>query len=87
MSQLSVPSSPQMQFLLKDPSVTKPIARAYPALTAVVAQIQRDVVTAENAPTVGHNILALKQVCDMLEIFSAAGAVVLKEEEAKDSKK
>lgn len=87
MSQLSVPPSPQMQFLLKDPSITKPIARAFPALREVIAQTQRDVVTADNASTVGHNILALKQVCDMFDMFAAAGTVALKEEESKESKK
>lgn len=87
MSQLSVPTSPQMQFLLNDASVTKPIARAYPALQTIIAQIQRDVVTADNATFIGHNVLALKQICDMFDTFAAAGAVALKEEESKETKK
>lgn len=85
MSQLSVPESPQMQFLLKDKTMLRQIARAMPAIDAIMFQINLDVATAENAANLGHDILALKRVRDIFLMFSLGGEILLKED-AKNQK-
>jgi len=81
MSQLSVPRSPQMEFLLKNPTMLKQIARAFPAIESILFQINLDVATPENAAHVGHDILALKRVRDIFEMFALGGQVILQKEE------
>lgn len=83
MSQLSVPRSPQMEFLLKDPTLNKMIARAFPAIDRLLFQINLDVATSENAANLGHDILALKRIRDIFEMFALGGQVILKKEEQK----
>ena len=86
MSQLSVPRSPQMEFLLKNPTLLKQIARAFPAIESILFQINLDVATPDNAATLGHDILALKRVRDILEMFALGGQVILQKEEEKNKK-
>ena len=83
MSQLSVPRSPQMEFLLNNPVLLKQMARSVPAIDAILFQINLDVATPENAASLGHDILALKRVRDILEMFSLGGQVLLQKEEKK----
>lgn len=85
MSQLSVPRSPQMEFLLKDKSILRQIARAMPAIDIIMFQINLDVATPENATALGHDILALKRVRDIFMMFSLSGEILLKED-AKNQK-
>lgn len=83
MSQLSVPRSPHMEGLLKNPVLAKQIARAFPAIETIMFQINLDVATPENAAHLGHDILALKRIRDIFEMFSLSGQIILKKEETK----
>ena len=86
MSQLSVPRSPQMEFLLQNPTLLKQIARAFPAMESILFQINLDVATPENASSIGYDILALKRVRDIFEMFALGGQVLLQKEEQKNKK-
>jgi hypothetical protein len=81
MNQLSVPESPQMQFLLKDKSLLRQIARAMPSIDLILFQINLDVATPENAANLGHDILALKRLRDIFLMFSLGGEILLKEDQ------
>jgi len=81
MSQLSVPPSPQMEFLLKDPTLLKVVSRSFPYIDRILFQINLDVATPDNAANLGYDILALKRVRDMLQVFAAGGDVLIKKEE------
>jgi hypothetical protein len=83
MSQLSVPRSPQMEFLLKDPVIRKQLAVVFPILDTVLMQIMLDVTSPDNASTVGHDILAIRRVRDIFTLFATGGQVDLKNEESK----
>lgn len=84
MSQLSVPKSPHMEFLLGDPTICKMIARAFPAIDRITFQINLDVATPDNAASIGYDILALKRVRDIFEMFALKGQIILKNEEKKE---
>lgn len=84
MSQLSVPASPQMEFLMNDPTICKQIARSFPAIDRITFQINLDVATPNNASNIGYDILALKRVRDILEMFALRGEIILKQEEKKN---
>lgn len=83
MNQLSVPHSPHMAGLLKTPTLSKTIARAFPAIEMIMFQINLDVATPENSANLGHDILALKRIRDIFEMFSLNGQIILKKEETK----
>jgi hypothetical protein len=70
-----------MEFLLKNPTMLKQVARAFPAMEAIMFQINLDVATPENAANIGHDILALKRVRDIFEMFAMGGQVLLNKEE------
>jgi hypothetical protein len=70
-----------MEFLLKNPTLLKQIARSFPAIESILFQINLDVATPDNAASLGHDILALKRVRDILEMFALGGQVILQKEE------
>jgi hypothetical protein len=72
-----------MEFLLKNPTMLKQVARAFPAMEAILFQINLDVATPQNAANIGHDILALKRVRDIFEMFAMGGQVLLNKEETK----
>ena len=86
MEKLSVPKSIQMENLLSDTVVTRQIARSFDSIDKVLFQIGLDVATPENAPSLGHDILAIKRIRDMLLLFSSRGQVLLKEDDKQQNK-
>lgn len=65
-----------MADLLSDDSVTRAIYMAWPHIESILIQTQRDVVSPENAATIGPDILAIKRLSEMFLLFKAKGATI-----------
>lgn len=80
---LSVPATVGMTDLLNRPDVVAALHRSFPAIQAVLLQIQLDVTSETNRDTVGPTILALKHVHDVLSLFDAKGRVLVSDQSTK----
>ena len=80
---LSVPTTVGMSELLNDPVICKNFFRSAESLKQVICQVQLDIANEENRDTVGPTIVALKNFLDILLLFAAKGALLIKEENNK----
>lgn len=73
--------SPQIDLLLTNKRVCKDVAKSYESLMLILNQNQRDVVTEVNMANIGPAILAHKEIVDIIDLFDAAGRIVIADEE------
>jgi hypothetical protein len=66
-------ASNALKLLLQDDHLCIDIARSHDSIVKVVEQYQRDMVTTENVETIGHQVLAIKQILDTLLLFATQG--------------
>jgi len=85
-AKLSVPESVGMKELLEDTSLCKGIARNKEGLKSIICQIQLDIANEDNRDIVGPTIIALKNLQDIILLFSAKGDLLISQEKEKENK-
>lgn len=65
-----------MKQLLEDQKLVKSIGGAADNIDKVLAQIQLDTVTPENAATVGQELLAIRNIREVFSLFTASADVI-----------
>lgn len=73
--------SPRMKRYYENSEFFITIYKAFPYIEAILMENQRNCVSAANAETIGHTLLAMNRDLKILELFALKGEDVAKESE------